>query len=290
MLYARPDPLQPWPLAFYTSPVIVAIAVLLIGWSARKRPAVAMASLVYVATVAPVLGLAQSGPQLVADRYAYASSLPFSALLAGALFARTRGWQRSAAMSTIAAVLLALAPVTWRATTVWHDSLRLWGHALDAGQSSYIAHMDYGQALRADGRVEEAIAHYRMALQLDPRAGNAWYNLANALKAQGRLDEAERAYLTAIDHLSWKADAQVNLGNLYFGRGQLALATAQYRSATAAIARVPPAEFSPEPFLYLGIALSDSGDRDGARDALSIAERYPATRARALSELARIGR
>jgi tetratricopeptide (TPR) repeat protein len=264
--------------------------VLLIVRSARKHPAIAMSSLVYAATVAPVLGFAQSGPQLVADRYAYAASLPISALLAGALFVRRRGWQRSTAMAACAAVLVALAPVSWRATTVWHDSVRLWGHALDAGQSSYIAHMDYGQAVRAEGRVDEAIAHYRMALQLDPRAGNAWYNLANALKAQGRLDEAVDAYQIAIADLSWKVDAQVNLGNLYFSRGELALAIVQYRAATAALARVPPAELPPEPFLYLGIALSDHGDRSEAREALSIAARYPATRVRALRELARLGR
>ena len=183
VLYARPDPSQPWPLAFYGSAVIVAAAVVLIVWSARRHPAIAMASLVYVATVAPVLGLAQSGPQLVADRYTYASSLPFSALLAGALFTRPRGWPRTAARTLAAAVLVALAPVTWSATMVWHDSVRLWGHALATGQSSYVAHMDYGQAVRAEGRVDEAIAHYRIALQLDPNAGNASYNLANALKA-----------------------------------------------------------------------------------------------------------
>jgi protein O-mannosyl-transferase len=289
-LYARPDPLRPWPLAFYTAAIVVPIAVLLIVRSARKHPAIAMSSLVYAATVAPVLGLAQSGPQLVADRYAYAASLPFSALLAGALFVRRRGWQRSTTMAACVVVLLALAAVTWRATTVWHDSVRLWGHALSVGQSSYIAHMDYGQALRAEGRVDEAIAHYRMALQLDPHAGNAWYNLANALKAQGRLDEAVDAYQTAIASLSWKVDAQVNLGNLYFSRGELPLAIAQYRAATATLERVPPAELSPEPFLYLGIALSDHGDRSDAREALAVAVRYPATRARALAELARIAR
>ncbi len=290
VLYARPDPRQGFPPVFYTSLVLVTIAAVLVAWSARKHPAIAMASLVYAATVAPVLGLAQSGPQLAADRYTYVASLPFSALLAGALYMWPRGRRQPAATAFAAAGLAALAIVTWNATMVWYDSVRLWRHALDAGQSSYTAHMDYGQAVRANGQIDEAIAHYRIALELNPQAGNAWYNLANALKAKGQLEEAERAYRLAIEYLSWKVDAQVNLGNLYLSRGELAPAIAEYRAATAALAHVPPAEFTPEPFLYLGMALSDSGDRSAARDALAVAARYPATRAHALAELARIGR
>jgi protein O-mannosyl-transferase len=289
VLYARPNPAGGWPLAFPLSLAIAGAAAIVIVWNARRRPSIAMASLVYVATVAPVLGFAQSGPQLVADRYAYVSSLPFSALLAGVLLTRPRP-RRSIAIAVAGACLLALAIVTWNTTQVWYDSERLWGHALSVGHSSYTAEVDYGQAVRAKGRIDEAIDHYRMALQWQPEAGNAWYNLANALKARGRLDEAERAYRTAIDRLSWKVDAQVNLGNLYFARGQLPDAIEQYRAATSTLTHVPPAEFSPEPFLYLGIALADSGDRSAARDALSIAARYAATRARALQELARMPR
>jgi TolA-binding protein len=49
-----------------------------------------------------------------------------------------------------------------------------------------------------------------------------------------------------------------------------------------------PSEFSPEPYLYLGMALADSGDRDGARRALEVALRYPATRVRAEQEWRRL--
>ena len=114
------------------------------------------------------------------------------------------------------------------------------------------------------------------------------YNLANALKAAGRYDDAEPAYLTAIDRLSWKVDAQVNLGNLYFSKGQLPAAVSLYRAATTTLAHVAPAEFSPEPFLYLGIALSERGDAAGARDALAVAAQDPATRARAEAERRRL--
>jgi protein O-mannosyl-transferase len=288
-MYELPDRLQPgssW--IFLGSVLVVTIAAAIVLWTVRTYPAILAASLAYVATVAPVLGFAQSGPQLVADRYAYVASLPFSALVAGGVLILTRRFPWRVVAMTAGCLLAVLATLTWRQTEVWRDSTTLWSHALESGHPSYIAYLNYGQAVRAEGRLDEAIARYRDALALRPQAGNAWYNLANALKAAGRYDEAERAYLTAIDRLSWKVDAQVNLGNMYFTNHRIEAAIRQYRAATDTLSHVPPAEFSPEPFLYLGIALSDGGDRQGARDALAVAIRYPATRARAAAEIRRL--
>jgi tetratricopeptide (TPR) repeat protein len=266
------------------STIAIAVA-LLVLLRAQKNPGLFVVGLVYLATLSPVLGLAQSGPQLVADRYAYASSVPFSALvMTGLMKVRRRALAASLAVMCTAA----LAAATWRQTGFWHDSLTLWSHALSVGPPSYTAHLDYGQALRADGRLDDALAQYEMATVMRPDSGNAWYNLANALKAKGRLDEAEAAYRTALLHLSWKVDAQVNLGNLYFNRRQLPAAIGQYRAATATLSTRPPVEVSPEPFLYLGMALADNGERVAALDALNAARRYPATRARAERELERI--
>jgi protein O-mannosyl-transferase len=267
--------------------VTVIVAARFTARFARRLPALLAGSIVYVATVAPVLGFAQSGPQLVADRYAYVCSVAISALLAGGLLVLPARRRRRTA-AAVGGGLLALGALTWQQTEVWRDSTTLWSHAIESGHPSYVAYLNYGQAVRADGRLDEAIRNYQEALAIRPEAGNAWYNLANALKTAGRLDEAERAYRTAIDRLTWKVDAQVNLGNLYFTRRQLPAAIREYRAATETLAHVAPAEFSPEPYLYLGIALSDSGDAAGARDALAIAVPYPATRARAEAELQRL--
>ncbi len=267
--------------------VVVVVAGTIVAM-AKRRPEFLAAGIAYVATVAPVLGFAQSGPQIVADRYAYVSSLAFSAMAAGGLLLVRR---RTAPVAVAAVACLALlAGLTWTQTEVWHDSATLWSHALETGHPSYVAYIDYGQALRAEGRLDEVVASYRQALAIRPQAGNAWYNLANALKAAGRYDEAERAYLAAIDRLTWKVDAQVNLGNLYYARHQLAKAILQYRAATDTLAHVPAAEFTPEPYLYLAIALSDSGNQEAARSALQVALRYPATRARAEAEVRRMAK
>jgi protein O-mannosyl-transferase len=287
-LYELPDRIDSSTLAtFGVCLAVAAIAATATTFKARRYPALFVTAVVYAATLAPVLGFAQSGPQLVADRYAYVATIPFGALVAGGLLAATR---RRPSLFGAAAVggLLVLAVLSWNQAGVWRDSTTLWRHAIESGHAGYVAHLDYGQALRAGGRLDDAIGQYRAALISRPNAGNAWYDLANALKAAGRMDEAERAYLQAIDHLAWKVDAQVNLGNLYYSRRQLPAAIRLYRAATNALNQVAPAERAPEPFLYLGMALSDAGETAAARDALAVAARYPATRARAEQELARM--
>jgi tetratricopeptide (TPR) repeat protein len=101
--------------------------------------------------VAPVLGLAQSGPQLVADRYSYLASMPLVLLAAGAfLSSRQSGAAvRWTAGSAAIAALLALGILTWRYSGKWRDSETLWTYALDRNPASYIAMQNLGQ-VRAD--------------------------------------------------------------------------------------------------------------------------------------------
>jgi tetratricopeptide (TPR) repeat protein len=285
-LYELPETIRGVPLTYLACAVAVVVAAIAMVRARRSMPWLLAAFACYAVIVAPVLGLAQSGPQLVADRYSYLSCAAFSALIAGAVVHFN---QRRIAAVLVALAVVVLGGLTWTQTRVWHDSATLWAHAIDTGHPSYVAHLDYGQALRTDGKIDEAIEQYREALALRPDAGNAWYNLANALKAKGDTAGAEQSYRQAIAHLSWKVDAYLNLGNLYYTQRRLGSAIEQYRAATTALDGAPPGQFTPEPYLYLGMALADSGDAAGARRALDVARRYPSTRARAEAELKRLG-
>ena len=56
-------------------------------------------------------------------------------------------------------------------------------------------------ALKAAGRIEEALAAYRQAIRINPEFHGGHYNLGLGLQAAGRLDEAEAAYREAIGTL-----------------------------------------------------------------------------------------
>jgi tetratricopeptide (TPR) repeat protein len=95
------------------------------------------------------------------------------------------------------------------------------------------AHINLGNALRAEGRLDEAIAHYVEALDMEPDNAGAHLNLGNILQARGKLDEASAHYQKALEIESDNANAHVNLGNILRARGNLDEAAAHYQKALA---------------------------------------------------------
>ncbi len=88
-----------------------------------------------------------------------------------------------------------------------------------------------GSALRAAGRVAEAIDCFRRLLARDPELAEAWYNLANAQAAHGALADAAEAYRRALALRPDLAPAHFNLGNTLRDLGQLDLAVEAYGRA-----------------------------------------------------------
>ena len=68
-------------------------------------------------------------------------------------------------------------------------------------------HSNFGAALFSSGRTDEAIAHERRALELDPTIARAHANLAAALLKKGQLAEARN--MGKREHM---LDAAVGVG------------------------------------------------------------------------------
>ena len=67
-----------------------------------------------------------------------------------------------------------------------------------------------GIALVAEGKIEEAISHYKMAIKLNPDA-DAYNNLGNALFQKGEMKEAIDHYKEALKLKPDLVAAQKNL-------------------------------------------------------------------------------
>ena len=68
-----------------------------------------------------------------------------------------------------------------------------------------------GQRLEGPGKLDEAVACYRRALELKPDYAEAHNNLGNALNDQGKLDEAVACYRRALELKPDYAEAHNNL-------------------------------------------------------------------------------
>ena len=80
-LYEQPVDPGVFDRPYIVAAVVVVVAAVAIVATRRRWPGLLACACVYVVVLSPVLGLLQSGPQLVADRYSYISCLPWAVLL-----------------------------------------------------------------------------------------------------------------------------------------------------------------------------------------------------------------
>jgi tetratricopeptide (TPR) repeat protein len=92
-----------------------------------------------------------------------------------------------------------------------------------------IARHNLGIALRAQGKLDQAIAAYREAVRLKPDNAKVHFILGITLHDQGRLAEAIDEYREAIRLKPDYAEAHCNLGDVLSQQGQFREALAQYR-------------------------------------------------------------
>jgi protein O-mannosyl-transferase len=200
-LYERPTRLDPLAPRFLVPALgCVAVTAALVVWR-RRFPAGLAVWAAYLALLAPVSGLAQSGVQLVADRYSYLAALPFALLAGGGVAA---GWRalrrppaRAAAAAAVVAVLALWAVLTWRQTRVWHDDEALWRQVATHTPSAMALNNLGALALQRGDRAA-ALPLLRQAVELAPEFGLPWRNLLALLEGGGAgLDRGELAQTAA---------------------------------------------------------------------------------------------
>lgn len=185
-LYERPYPFDP-SLPHLFLPALAAAAALAGLWFVRRRvPAVAVAFVAYLLLVLPVLGIAQSGVQLVADRYAYLSTVPLVLLATGA---GVVAWGRMRAATARAAIALGFVAfvsantlATRQQTRVWQDDETLWRHVLNHSDSA-LADNNLGYLLLNRGEHGPALFHLVRSLEHVPSYGRPWRGIVALLEA-----------------------------------------------------------------------------------------------------------
>ncbi|MGE0639906.1 MAG: tetratricopeptide repeat protein [Thermoanaerobaculia bacterium] len=194
-LYERPTVLDPTEPRFVVSS-IAAVAVTLVLFLFRRRfPAGLAVWLGYLVLLAPVSGIAQSGVQLVADRYAYLAGSGFALLLGGGA---AIAWSATAARTgrrLLAAGFVALLALwgglSWRQSRVWRDDTTLWQHVLKFGPSA-MASNNLGAIALQQGASGTALAYFRRAVEIAPSYGLPWKNVLALLEGDtSRLDREE---------------------------------------------------------------------------------------------------
>lgn len=214
-IYSIPNDLEPLSTRYVASAVAVALLAVVLFLVRRRLPAAPAIGVICLALVAPVLGLAQTGRQLAADRYTYLPAVALAAGLAGlllhlALRLSQRGARIALASVSIAAIA-ALSVATYAQTKRWRDPWTLWNYTQPRAPDCPVANTNLGKLLVQAGRLDDATRHFELALAADARHLEALNNLGVALAMQGRLAEAVQRWQAVLAINPDDAAARSNL-------------------------------------------------------------------------------
>lgn len=144
----------------------------------------------FLLLIFPMLGITQSGIQIVADRFTYFPAVSFSVLLAAGL-ARLPAMRRTV-FGALAVLLTVLGVQTVIWAGVWADSLLFWNQSVVSNGEDARAYTGMAQALMDRGAYRKAIDYLDKALRLDPQYASALQN-----RVVARIHTGE--YLAALD-------------------------------------------------------------------------------------------
>ena len=217
--------------------------------------------LFFFTAILPTMQILQFSNVIASDKFAYLPATGLLAALAAFLgwFCRAGGAGKHSKrlLATVLVILIlggAEAAATQKYLRCWRNTVSLYEHMLSLTPNSPPLHYDIANALEKQGKTDEAISHYRRALEVKLETPEsippnfyvaAHFNLANTLRSAGRVEESIYHYNQAIGYyrqaMRFKTDKEkvsvelakvmTNLANAYSEQGKSGEAIKCYREA-----------------------------------------------------------
>jgi tetratricopeptide (TPR) repeat protein len=193
--------------------ILLALVTVITIYNAKNRRYLLVGWVWYLGTLIPVIGLVQVGAQAMADRYTYLPSIGIFIMVTwgvAELFNHLRLRKIIPAVSA-ATVIFALFLCTKMQLRYWRDNFALFGHAIQVTRDNYIMHNNYGNALGDNGQINDAIAHLKESIRINPKYVTAYFNLGVVYSLEGNDKQAVANWNTALKLEPDNAEAMNNL-------------------------------------------------------------------------------
>ena len=183
----------------------------------KRRPWLLVGWLWFIVALLPNIGLMQAGRQSIADRFTHLAMIGAVAAIVftASLWTGNDARRRTGAAISICVALAALTVLTLRQIGFWHDSLRLYEHAIMVEDSDYVQAL-LADVLMKDHRYNEAESHLRHALNLNPSRSEYHTGLANVLLKRDRIEQAASESALALRLAPGDVSAAETMGAILF--------------------------------------------------------------------------
>lgn len=184
----------------------------------RRHPAPLVGWLWFLVALLPVVRGLRLGLASMADRFAYVPSVGFFLLVVWAVAALLpQNRVRPILPAALALGLLAASFLAARSyLRLWVDSETLFRHCLAVTQDNYTVETNLANVLFREKRKDEAIVHWRNAVDILPHCALVHAALAVALRETGRPEESARHLELAARHvLPREADVMAGIAAEY---------------------------------------------------------------------------
>jgi protein O-mannosyl-transferase len=195
--YPHPGSVIEWARVLPSAAMLLATT-LLVVFVRRSQPYLLTGWLWCLGTLVPVIGLVQLGGWAMADRYTYVPLVGLFIMIVWSAAEAVSERGRGALGIAGAVIVVALA---WQARVqlgYWRSSETLLRRALAVTRDNWPARYALGNALAADGRIDEAIEQYREALRIQPSYLGSRSDMGITLVARAQTDGSLRQYTEVL--------------------------------------------------------------------------------------------
>ncbi len=198
-------------------------------WLARRFPYGIVGWLYFAGTLVPMIGLAQTGAQSMADRFTYipAIGLVLVVVWAVADAAERYAVPRVALVAAGCAVCVALAVQSYRYTGFWTDSFTLFEHSVAVTEDNDFLHFNLTNMYINAGKLQQAAAHIEEGARIEPKLPEARILAAQVYSKMGNAPKAVEHLQVLRQLRPMDLGVQLELGSALWRMGRAAEARAE---------------------------------------------------------------
>jgi protein O-mannosyl-transferase len=232
-LYPHPGNSLRWGQVWAALLFLIAVSALVI---VQRRRYLIVGWLWFLITMVPVIGLVQIDTPALADRWAYIGNIGLFLMVCWSVSEMAEAWQLPKIILPVTSVALifALSLVAHRQVSYWKDSISVWTHTMEVTHHNWIAEMNLGVFLRAQGQTERALTYYREAADEQPDKSDVNLETAFFEHQLGHTRQAIHYYervLAVSKNSTINAQVLANMGHAYSDIGDDARARECYQAA-----------------------------------------------------------